>query len=1314
MKLCHVAVILLLSTAEVFGQTNRGGITGTVEDASGSVVPGAIVTIKNSGTNQESRVKTSQSGAFTVSNLDPVTYSVTAEAPGFRKEVVEGVKVDTASIETVNIKLQAGNVSSSIEVQASSAMVNTESGTTSSTVTQREIQDLPLVNRSVLDLAMTLPNVSGDAGSENPVLASITTCPGCNLSVNGGRPLSTQFLADGANNTGVSLSRTMVSFSPETVQEFTVQTTAYSAEYGTSGGGIINATTRSGTNQLNGTVLWYNRNPDVAAAPFTLATTHRSPSTLKYNQFSLAAGGPVYIPKIYDGRNKTFWFAAYEPNYRRDFLAQDALVPTDAQRQGDWSNTVLTSSGTLPASVASQFGQASTGDATIYNQYSVVAGNQFVSLPAPAAGKTYAPFPGNIIPQSLLDPVYLKSLKYYAPAGDFYLNGAGTVSNLYNPRLLRSDEKRFTMKIDELFTAADHVSFRYTSTPIIKTQYTPITPTSDNADYSYAKQALLDYSRIVSPTIVNDFRFNYTRGNFSNTTAPEYDPFTGVNLNKELGLPNILPGGLPALPTTGGQGSTENQDHEDRYGLTNIVYITKGKMSIKIGGDVSKALQNILPLYGAIGGVYAFSANQTNQNGGTTANTGGNSFASFELGVPNGITFRTATIPYYYRWWSGDGFVQDDWKIKPNLTVNLGIRYNLEMPRTEKYDNQGVFRPDLAKSFALTTPMALQDGTTLSSVLVPPFAYAGRGGNSRYLTPPDYKDFEPRFGFAWTPALLADHRVVIRGGYGMSHAPVSGANRLPSPDFGATSGAWSPTTGQTNPNYILRLGANPPVVNLLTPAQAVGAPADGLLYFNSTNSSLASPGGGYAVSNNYHTPYAQNWNFTISWQANPSTSIELSYVGSKGTHLFEPRENLNPRSFSLVTAQVAQNVNTTTASIPDPLGRVGTNGKVINVQPGSLGSLYAGFPSLYLVYDSSANSHREAGYISIVHRGHYGLMFTSNYTWGKSIDDASSSGGDKNVLTNVGGQVDGQVALGASRSNDRSVSSYDQRHVFNSSVIYDLPFGSGRKFLAHAWRPVEWVAGGWTTTGIIHVNGGFPATVTMSDSNLLGDPSETHTIRPNIVPGVPLVNPLFSMNCPIGNTCQPYLNPSAFERPPLGQLGNAPRTLDGARGPWAQLFDLSVQKDFRIGEGKRRLQFRADFLNALNHPVFRTFPNNNGGTDLMGAPSTTTLSTASYNTWATANNQPAYSTAAGTALYNQIVANVNSYRNSAGVLPANFYSVPLPANFYGTTANSFNITTTDGYKLYQLRNAYNTGFGQLYNPPSNGPRYIQFGLKLYF
>jgi hypothetical protein len=243
------------------------------------------------------------------------------------------------------------------------------------------------------------------------------------------------------------------------------------------------------------------------------------------------------------------------------------------------------------------------------------------------------------------------------------------------------------------------------------------------------------------------------------------------------------------------------------------------------------------------------------------------------------------------------------------------------------------------------------------------------------------------------------------------------------------------------------------------------------------------------------------------------------------------------------------------------------------------------------------------------------------------------------------------------------------------------------------------------------LNSGFPYAPALSDSNQLGD--LTHTARPDMIPGIPLINPNFDRNCPTGAGCQPYVNPSAFARPALGRPGTAPRTLDGVRGPWAQILDSSVQKSFRISEnGQRRLQFRVDALNLLNHPVFRTFPNNAGGTDFMGAPSVAALTAADYNTWATANNQPLAATAAGTAQLNAINAMVNSYKNASGVLPPTFFAVPLASNFYGKQPANFDITTIDGFKQFRLRQAYNTAFGDLYQ--RGGSRYIQFGLKFFF
>jgi hypothetical protein len=1149
--------------------------------------------------------------------------------------------------------------------------------------------------------------------------------------------MSTMIMADGTNNTGVSLGRTIVSFTPETVQEFTVQTSAFSAEYGNTGGGVINATTRSGTNEFHGAALWYNRNPNFAAAPFTLATANRPVATLKYNQFALTGGGPVYIPKIYNGKNKTFWFAAFEPQYRRDHLDQYGLLPTPGMLKGDFSGLVNTASGWLPQSVVQQFQSiapnavAPAGDSNIYNTYNVVAGNQFQQATLPTGATAFTPFPGNVIPQNMLDSTALKAEQLITQAGPYYLNSNGLISNIFAPRLLSQDEKRYTVRIDQTISDRNHLYGRYSATPIVKIQGTPVSPTNNGALYSWGQQAMLSDTHTFSATLINDLRLNYTRGRFSNTIDPVYDPSTGQNLNTQFGLPSITKGGLPSFNSLfpgsslggggstatgfGGAGSTNVDDREQRYAITDIVYKQLGTHSLKFGGDVSKSFQNVIPLFGSFGGIYTFAATQTNSNG-TSTGTGGSTWASFLLGVPStNVVMRNVIVPYYYRWKAADLFLQDDWHVKHNLTLNLGVRWGLQMPRTEKYNHQGVFRPDLATTASLPAPLTLANGQVLTTAQTVPFQFAGTGGTSPYQTPPQYTDFEPRFGFAYSPGgFLGQHHIVFRGGWGMSHGPISGFTQLPQPDFGATSN-FTPTTpsATANSNYVMRLGENPPV---LTPTSVnnqiygpQGPPSNGLSFANSLY--YQQTFGGYAVSPDYHTPYVNNWNATMSWQAARNTTVELAYSGAMGIHLFMGQEDVNPKNSSNLSAQLAQNINTT-ATINDPLGRLNPiTGKVLTIQNGTLGSPYLGYSSLYLWYDASGNSIRHAGYINVVHRVARGLTFNANYTYAKSIDDASSAGGDKNVLTPVNGQVGGQVVFGGSRQADRSVSTYDQRHVIHGSAIYDLPVGRGR-YLGHDMpKALDYIVGGWTTTELIRLNSGFPYIPYLSDTNQLGD--LTHSVRPDLVTGVPLTNPLWSGSCPVGTGCQPYVNPSAFMRPALGQLGDAPRTLDSVRGPWADYFDMSVQKTINLGEnGKRRLQVRVDALNLFNHPTFAVYPNNAGGADFMGAPSTATLTTAAYNTWATANSQPLQSTAAGAAIYNGIVNMVNAQKTPSGALPANFFTIPLPSNFYGKAATSYDITTLQGYKYYQLRNAYATNFGTLYN--NNTPRYIQFGIKLYW
>jgi hypothetical protein len=939
----------------------------------------------------------------------------------------------------------------------------------------------------------------------------------------------------------------------------------------------------------------------------------------------------------------------------------------------------------------------------------LVNGNQLVQNPTPAAGATYVPFPNNVLPKQYMSSAAVKSLPYITQAGAWYVNSGGTLSNLFNPRLLRQDEKRYLIKIDQVISSKNRINFRFTDSPTVKTQFTPSSPISATAEYNYAKQYKLQDTHIISGTMLNDLNLSVTNANFSSTKAPQYEPFTGANLNKELGVPNITPGGQPYFggQNTGGWlgsfASTEAVNHESRFGVSDILYINRGAMSLKVGADLSKSFQNVYPLYGASGGNYNFRVYPTDSNGGTTG-TGGVEFATFLLGVPQSVALRNTLVPYYYRWNAAAGFIQNDWKVRPRLTVNIGLRYNLQMPRTEKYDHQGVFLPDQAQSYPLATPLTLANGTKVSSVLVPPFAWVNRGGRGPYLYPVDYRQFEPRFGFAWSPSHFERLHLTIRGGYGLSHAPVTGSARLPNPDFGATT-TYGANAGQTNPAYVMRLSENPPLLGNQPVDQFLNITGDGINYLNSINYQ----GTAFAVSPNVHTPYSQNWNLTFSSQLNRSTTLEVAYVGNKGTHLFMPRQNVNPKSVDYLDYLDSNNISTTN-TVADPLGRKNTNGQVLTVANSTLASPFLGFTALNMLYDASANSIRHAAYVSVVHRASRGLTFTSNLTMGKSMDDASDSGVDKFVLNT--GRVDGQSGLGASRRNERSVSTYDQKWIWNTTFIYDLPFGRGRHFLNRAWKPLQVVAGDWTVSGVSRRQSGYPAIITMSDSNQLGDPTLTHTTRPNVVAGAPTVNPYYDRNCPVGAGCQPYVNPSLFERPPLGQYGNAPRTLDGARGPWQQLFDASLQKNFRLGESKRRLQLRVDALNAFNHPVFKVFPNAGGGTDIFNNPPTAANpSNAEYNAWAQYNNKPLQSTADGAALLTQINGNLARFRNAAGVLPTDFFTVPLPANFWAANANSFDITTTQGYKYYRLRQQLGTA-GQVHQ--FGQARYIQLGLKIFF
>jgi hypothetical protein len=571
-----------------------------------------------------------------------------------------------------------------------------------------------------------------------------------------------------------------------------------------------------------------------------------------------------------------------------------------------------------------------------------------------------------------------------------------------------------------------------------------------------------------------------------------------------------------------------------------------------------------------------------------------------------------------------------------------------------------------------------------------------------------------------------DLGVVVRGGFGISHAALTGNNRSPNPDFGGftqSSTVLAGSNGTADPTQPVRLSANQPLQgNSQTLDQILGTNAEGLAYL----SSIAIPGIAVASPNAGKVPSTQNWNLTLAFQPLRNTSVEIAYTGNRGRNLYLPFVNLNPRDLEFVEALEAANIGAET-TITDPLGRRTLQGGNITIQRNSILAPFFGFNELNNFYDPSATSIRHAAYIDVRRRVGRGLTFTANYTRAKSIDDASDASPDVRVLTT--GSTRGQVSYGAPLSGDRALSTYDVKNNFSATTVWDLPVGRGRTLFANAPKVVDQIIGRWTLSGVLRMPGGTPFLPFITDTNRLG--GTNRTVRLDIVEGVPLKNPRYDPSCRVGATCEPFINPAAFMRPVKGQLGNAPRTLD-IRPPRQEYFDFSLSKDFPwpfAGGEKRRINFRVDLLNAFNHPNFRflntgntppgfgTFPTEITTEQQNGVPQPITA--AEYNIWAAANGQPLQPVNANNAPVGAIIPtlqtirnNVNAVRLPSGALPLDFFHALIPEGFATTPATAFDIRTLEGFRLYRLRQSYDTNFGTLREVGI--PRYIQFGIRVFF
>ena len=1077
-------MIVLASGLALLGQGGSATISGVVHDTQKAVIPGAKISVRHTETNAAREMAAGAEGDFTVTNLPPGSYELRVEHEGFRSYIQNNIVLELGQVLRAEVHLQVGSVAESVTVSTEVALINTEVGAIKGDVIlQQEINDMPLDGRDFTDLALmvsgVVPMAQGGQGS--------------GLNVNGARSDSTNFSVDGFNNRNPRGAAAQVRPNVGAMQEFKMEVSGFSAETGRMAGGNINMVLRSGTNQFHGDVFEYIRNSLFDSRSFF----DQRKQTLRRNQFGATLHGPVKIPGLYNGRDKTFFMFSWE-SYR-EVLGQSQIgsVPTLLQREGDFSQSVVPVTG-----------------ATLYLKDPLMTGT------CSATVKTGC-FPGNKIPASRFHPIALKILNYYPLP-----NRADPSNNFISSAKDFDVWNSFVWKIDHRFRERDTLSFRAqireadTMNPFAGSSI-PLWP---NYADDVRSLAGLDYTHMFTPTFLTEVRGGYSRGATNERTEFQGQDIagplgiTGVTTDPELkGWPRITV--QDYLPIGSGAGQPAKY-HVTTFLASNKYTWIRGKHVIKWGVDIERVRFN-QPFYDNARGTFAFQRNWTQH-----------SVADLLLGMLQSTTRNVQPTRNYLRSFSLGAFFNDDFKITRTLTLNLGMRYELDMPPVDRYGRASNFVAEFGKIVisddanipdlqARIARFNLQDKVVLAKDV----------GYPRSLVYADKINFAPRTGFAWRTPLQTT--TVIRGGYGIFFT-----GHLLNPIRTSLMTGFPFSVNQT----FSRLPADPTLVTLSTPFPDLRA-TEG----NSTNSNGYDP----------RPPlgYLQSYNLTIEREIGKSMALEMGYVGSKGTHLGRQYDINQPlRSMALYQAS---------SVFPRPIAGVNT----INY------------------FSFGANSNYHAGQISLRRRARGGF-FRINYSISKSIDDASQLSGNS-----TGGFAGAQNSLDL--KSERARSDFDRRHVI--AVVYStqLPFGRGKKFMQAANRWQNSVVGGWQMSGSGTYYSGQAFTVTSANvDTALGESSRPNRMGTGIQEEIAGAGrrgvdyPWFALSdfepvprCASRTSCE--VSPNGFQPFTFGNSGR--NILDG---PKSHFINVALLKNFRLRE-RKSFQFRYELFNILNHANFR-------------------------------------------------------------------------------------------------------------------------------
>ncbi|MFB3906668.1 MAG: TonB-dependent receptor domain-containing protein [Acidobacteriota bacterium] len=1091
---------LLLLGVSVNAQSITGSITGVVIDETGAMIPGAEITVTNTATNAVSTATSDSSGNYTVPLLPQGNYRMEVSATGFKRFVLEGIILQVQQTARIDVPMKVGEVAESITVTADIVGLETETATMSKVVDNRSIINLPLNTRNVYTLVFLTPGVTGSVGNSYGEMR---------YSVNGARARTMDTMIDGvsaAHPTVNGFNGISVFPSVDAIQEFKLLGADYPAEFGRSLGSVLNVVFKSGSNRWHGSAYEFLRNSALDANDFFANRRHEELLSFKRSQFGGVLSGPII-------KDKTFFMVSFEALRERRAASTTASVPTALERAGDFSQTRTTAGKPI----------------IIYDPFS--------TRPNPSgSGYIRDAFVDNKIPASRFDPVAVNLAKWYPMPNTTPAGQSNNQSNFAKSGTKPLDMTQMDYRVDHVISPTQKIFGRYSTrlnddkAAIFFPEDLKIAEGRINQE-DHVHGGVVDYTNTLSPTTILNGRLGFARTLFVYANQ-------GLGfVPSSLGLPTYIDSAVDFMQFPGfsvsdyrslGGGDHRRNAFMTYTGVAGLIK-TAGKHTMKTGMDLRMMRVNVFE--GRNASQYSFSRGMTQgPNPSQSSSTAGNGFASLLLGTGSSGSLQAnyknvATHSIYLA-----GYFQDDWRVTNTFTVNLGVRYDIDFPRTERFNRTNYFDPNVATPVSDVIP-----GVTGGLVFV------GVDGRPRTQFKTDRNNWAPRLGLSWQFIP----KTVLRAGFAVIYGPSqqAAAGTIGTMGFRIDNTWVTSIDGGLTPNHLLK----DPYPNGL--AKVLGSSQGVLTQLGSRIE---------ATTQDIVSPRTHQFNVNIQREFPFDTLLEVAYIGTRGYYLHRNDEGglslnqLDPKFMALGNA-LNEKVANPFYGTPYAVGVLASS-KISRAQ---LLRPYPQFTDIIPIYSVGASSFYHSLQITGTKRYSQGLQMQLAYTWGKSIDDGLSHQNSYDIRA------------------DRALSDIDIAHRAVIMGIYDMPFGTGRHWGKDWSRVIDLIAGGWQVNGIVTLSTGTPLGISASNNAGIFNMA----IRANST------GKSGKLTGPVQDRLSAYFDKTAFAQPAAFTFGNLGPRLPDIRNDGIYNWDLSVFKNFRLTE-QLKLQFRAEALNAFNTPRF--------------------------------------------------------------------------------------------------------------------------------